>query len=178
MTLGVWWSLFLIVIIAGILEELLTKFWIIRTGIPMFVTRYPIFKKEAFENVGTKLAEEGLEGRWYPSLVFKQVSDTELAFRIKFFDFKLGFHFGLPMRGIVTLDSSYQVVMKGFWPFYFPILWIVSTVLFINIFGSQVEELWYGIPLLPTMIYMFAFFVLVQVIIYRQVNQRIKACFE
>lgn len=176
--LGIWWSLFLIVIVAGILEGLLTQFWIIRTGIPMFVTRFPILKKEAFENVGTKLAEEGLEGRWYPSLIFKQVSDTELAFRNKFFEFKLGFQFGLPMRGIVTLDSYYQVVMKGFWPFTLPILWIVSTVLFIDTFGSQVEELLYGISLLPTMIYMFAFFILVQIIIYRQVNQRIKACFE
>ena len=103
-----------------------------RLGIPIFLTRFSILNQAEFANGGAKLIEEGLAGKWYPSLIFKQINDTELAFKNKPLEFKIGFRVRSPMRGIVQLDSSYQVSIKGFVPFAAPFIVIAFIIFFCN----------------------------------------------
>ncbi len=177
------WLVFIfpLIILFGILESVLTLLWTpfyMRIGIPISITRFPILKREEFEDVSARLLTEGLVGKWYPSLAFKQISDRELAFKNKLFEFKIGLRSRSPVRGIIILDPSYQVVIRGFLPFSTPLVLIIFIAFFVTVVNESFAQFSDRLTILPMFIIIFGASFLIQFAVYRQISQRIKDYFE
>ena len=104
---------FILLIIASVFDYLLRAFWApfyIRFGLPVFIFRFPLPKRFVFWELVPDMESQQLSSSFYPTAVFKRISETELAFRNKLFEYKIGFRVRFPYHGAVRLDTHSGVV--------------------------------------------------------------------
>ena len=172
-------SIFILIIVliaVGLLDTALLALFVpfyMRVGIPAWWQSASIPTEEQFRQAITQMDGTELRGTWYPTIVFRRISPTELAFRHKLGEFKVGFRFRSPIRGIVRLvEGQYTVKVTNYLPWSTP----VALALFIWLFRSFA---WPGFEAGIKMGF-FAFLLLimgitvgVQLVVFGQVNSRI-----
>jgi hypothetical protein len=109
-------AIFIVVFVTAILEMLASLLWLpiyFRHGVRIFIRRVPHrTTTSAFPNVDE--LSEMFKGTWGPSLAFKALSLSEIAFREKVFEFKLVNATPI-MHGLIQYQvNEGQIEIKGY----------------------------------------------------------------
>jgi hypothetical protein len=165
-----------IFIIVGLLETVLLAFWVpfyMRLGIPVWWQRTQVLSKEKFCQAAARLDGTGLAGKWYPTIIFKRISQNELAFRHKRRESKAGFRFRSPIRGMVRLSAeAYTVTVINYLPWTTPVAIFLFLWLFSNFNRPEFNDT-RGIVFLVFLLSIVAVTFGLQLVVFRQISDRI-----
>ncbi len=132
---------FILLTIVSIFDYLLRAFWspfYIRFGLPVSVLHFPLSRRFLFWELIPDMESQPISSSFYPTAVFKRISETELAFRNKLLEYKIGFRLRFPYHGVVRLDAHSGVVtITGFIPWYAPFAMVWSFCFFKYIVDNQ-----------------------------------------
>ena len=169
-----------ILVLIGLLQTILSAFWVpfyMRLGIPAWWQSAQVVSKEQFRRTITKLDGTELSGTWYPSVMFKQISPNELAFRHKMWGRRAGFRLRSPVRGMVRLkDNSYTITVTNYLPWATP----AALLFFLWIFRPDNMPEFANGSGLSFLVFILLIIVLtfgVQLVVFRQINNRILEIF-
>ena len=84
---------FILLAAVSIFDYLLRAFW------------SPFYRRFMFWELVPDMESQQLSSSFYPTAVFKRISETELAFRNKLFEYKIGFRVRFPYHGVARLDT-------------------------------------------------------------------------
>ena len=148
-----------------------------RLGIPILRKRFSILTKDEFRKTVFKLNDQEMAGEWYSDILFKRISPDELAYRSRLFETRKGglrFRFRSPVRGIVRLQEPYGVTIAGYIPWSTPLIFVMFIWLF-NLFGRSEANPGYNV--LAIVLVVIAATIILQIVMYQQIGQRIQAYF-
>ena len=167
-----------ILVLIGLLDTVLLAMFVpfyMRLGIPAWWQSASLLNNEQFRQAAARLDGTELPGTWYPTIVFKQISPHELAFRHKLWELKVGIRFRSPIRGIVRLvDGEYAVKVTNYLPWSTPVVLIIFLWLFSS-FNRPEFEVGSGGAFLAFLLLVIAITVGLQLVIFQQINNRILA---
>ena len=99
---------FILLAAVSIFDYLLRAFWspfYIRFGLPVYISHFTLPSRFMFWKLVPDMESQQLSSSFYPTAVFKRISETELAFRNKLFEYKIGFRVRFPYHGVARLDT-------------------------------------------------------------------------
>jgi hypothetical protein len=129
-----------------ILETILCWSWAgpyYRYGIPVFSRTVPFYANTSSYAISDLLSKE-LSRSWGRSQVFHPISDYEVAFREKAFEFRVAFNYTPIMHGFITiLPLERTITVKGFLD-WFLIAFIIFVMPFVVDANSSFFKLTFG----------------------------------
>lgn len=118
----------------SLIELFLSSRWNVRyfqTGIVMFKESFRYGNKCMFEGRDATLTQN-FKSIWKPSILFHQLSPTEIAFREKMFQFSF-FHYTPIMHGIIKNDPSNNTIIvmghANWFPLCFMTIWLTASIM-------------------------------------------------
>ena len=126
MELFIFGSIFLLIIV----ELCLLGFWVpvyFQKGIPLFRKTFSYLSELNSEIIVNTLSEESKPGCLAPSMCFRKLNSSEIAFRERLFDFTL-FTYTPVMHGIIRFDHNLNTVSVTGYANWFPFLFILIFV--------------------------------------------------
>ncbi len=171
--------LFVLLAIGIIFDFILWIFWVpfyFRFGLPLYIFRFPLSRRHLFWEFSQSLGTKSIPGSFYPTTIFKKISETELAFKNKPLEFKISLQLNMPYYGIVKLDPhSGMVTIKGYisWLTLFLMIW---AFLFQKSFADQLDFInsSYDVFML---VLVFGFIIGMQVFVLRHLGKNIYKAF-
>ena len=165
-----------ILVLIGLLETILSMLWVpfyMRLGIPVWWQKAPVRSKEQFWRTAKQLDGTGMLGTWYPTIVFKQISPNEVAFRHQLRESQRGFHFRSPIRGMIRLSAeAYSVTVINYLPWFTPIAVLMFLWLFSSFNRPEFEDsTGFGVLVFLLLVIVVTFGL--QLMIFRQISDRI-----
>jgi hypothetical protein len=101
-------------LVTGYAEFFMALFWnsaYFRNGLTIFSQKYPTIRPVNFTACISHLEKKFHKRPFHPSIIFKQISENECAFKEKVFEFGLGFRFRYQVRGIMCFYPSKDVII-------------------------------------------------------------------
>ena len=167
--------LILLFVIAGIIESLMSMFWVpfyIRLGLPAYIYRFPLPITSQLGKPISILEGQRISSSVYPTAVFQKISQNEVAFRSKLFEFKIGFRIRASFRGIIRLDAhSNTIAITGYLPWFYPFFAILLYYFF------QAIDFGISLNVLFAIVMILALGAGVQILVFRHISKQIREIF-